>query len=376
VNNNYSQHTLESYARDLLIFELFLDHYNIKFESLNKLHISEYKGYLRTAQHSDDLDVLKMKLRNKKNDSTNTHKAKNDQEEEIMSEESSKNDDLDQETDLILGKALMTKVLQKSRSKASKRRGGDTDGLNSRSINRMLSSIRSFLGFLIEIDETVPIPPEAITMVKTEKRESHVAEFHELIKLIEAPDEYETKQKVKYRNRAILELLFSTGMRISELTNLDIEDLNYDPARKKIEDNKIYVYGKGKKQRYVYMTERAITFLERYLSSREDDFPALFIPYRGQRVNEIELDSIRISQRYVQSIIKRYRKLVGISIPTTPHSLRHGFATYLAEEGANPAAIQHLLGHESLQTTTRYVHSSDRFAEQTHQKFHPLKDKE
>jgi site-specific recombinase XerD len=71
--------------------------------------------------------------------------------------------------------------------------------------------------------------------------------------------------------------------------------------------------------------------------------------------------------------MKKYRKLLSIAIPTTPHSLRHGFATYLAEQGANPAAIQRLLGHESLQTTTRYVHASDKFAAESHQKFHPLK---
>jgi len=71
--------------------------------------------------------------------------------------------------------------------------------------------------------------------------------------------------------------------------------------------------------------------------------------------------------------MKKYRKLLGIVIPTTPHSLRHGFATYLAEQGANPAAIQKLLGHESLQTTTRYVHASDKYAQETHKKYHPLK---
>ncbi len=79
-----------------------------------------------------------------------------------------------------------------------------------------------------------------------------------------------------------------------------------------------------------------------------------------------------MSPNMIQLIIRKYRMLLGIVVPTTPHSFRHGFATYLAEEGASPAAIQILLGHESLHTTDRYVHASDRFAEDTHKRFHPL----
>jgi len=103
---------------------------------------------------------------------------------------------------------------------------------------------------------------------------------------------------------------------------------------------------------------------------RKDDHPALFIPYRGSRVGTKDA---RISDVYLQSKIKEYREKLGINVPTSAHSLRHGFATYLAEQGANPAAIQILLGHESLDTTTRYVHASDHFAEAQHKKFHPLK---
>jgi len=127
--------------------------------------------------------------------------------------------------------------------------------------------------------------------------------------------------------------------------------------------------GKGKKQRFVYLTERAMEHLNRYLTSRRDTFPALFIPYSGRNVKNQQK---RISTNYLQEKIKDYREKLKINVPTSAHSLRHGFATYLAEEGASPAAIQILLGHESLDTTTRYVHASDRFAQETHRKFHPL----
>ncbi|KKQ77997.1 hypothetical protein A3B42_00225 [Candidatus Daviesbacteria bacterium RIFCSPLOWO2_01_FULL_38_10] len=96
---------------------------------------------------------------------------------------------------------------------------------------------------------------------------------------------------------------------------------------------------------------------------------ALFVPTKGRNITKVQR---RISTNYLQQRIKRYREKLKINPPTSAHSLRHGFATYLAEEGASPAAIQILLGHESLNTTTRYVNVSDRFAEEAHKKYHPL----
>jgi len=96
----------------------------------------------------------------------------------------------------------------------------------------------------------------------------------------------------------------------------------------------------------------------------------MFVPYRG-RNNQARAK--KISTNYLQFKIKKYRELLFINIPISAHTLRHGFATYLAENGANPAAIQILLGHESLDTTTRYVHASDKYAEKSHTKFHPLR---
>jgi site-specific recombinase XerD len=240
----------------------------------------------------------------------------------------------------------------------------------------MLSALRSYLRFLIDSDQqNIPIPPDAIKMVKTERKESQVAELDELIKLIESPEIYEKKENIKFRNRAILELLFSSGMRISELINLNRDDLKIS-QNEEIDESKIYILGKGKKQRFVYLTPRAKSFLERYLHTRKDDYQALFIPYRGLRSGTKDTYQVRLSNNYVQAKIKQYRKLVGIVVPTSAHSLRHGFATYLAEKGASPVAIQRLLGHESLQTTSKYMHSSDKYAEQVHNKYHPLKNVE
>lgn len=234
--------------------------------------------------------------------------------------------------------------------------------LSAGSINRNLSSLRSYLSFLIEMNEYVPVPPEAIKLLKMPRKHARVAEFDALVSLIESPMQFERDTIIALRNRAMLETLFSTGMRISELLSLDRNRLDAS--------GKIFIRGKGKKERFVYLTDRAQKHITAYLKTRTDDFPALFIPYRGRNA---EQRTGRISPNYLQMKIKKYRELLGINVPTSAHSLRHGFATYAAEQGANPAALQILLGHESLHTTTRYVHASDRYAEKTHRQFHPLK---
>jgi integrase/recombinase XerC len=244
--------------------------------------------------------------------------------------------------------------------------------LSDNSVNRMLSSLRSYLSFLVDMDIQVPVSPTAIKMIKAEKKEKQVAEFDELVKLIECPEHFEEDPIVKIRNRAILELIFSTGMRISEVVNLNMDQLKLQ--NKKFMDNKLYILGKGKKQRFVYLTERAILHLEHYFNLRSDEFPAVFLPTKGTRKATENPYIVRLSQNYIQMKIKEYRIKLGINVPTSAHSLRHGFATYIAERGANPAAIQKLLGHASLQTTSKYVHESDKFAEKTHREFHPLQE--
>jgi site-specific recombinase XerD len=236
--------------------------------------------------------------------------------------------------------------------------------LGSFSINRTLSSLRSFLKFLIDMDYRSPISPEVIKLVKNIKKHPRVSELEEIVKIIEFPSTFEKNKKIALRNRAIFEMFFSTGMRISELVNLRKNQID--------KTGRIFIRGKGKKERFVYLTDRARKHLNAYLEVRGlTDSPYLFIPYRGKNNKK---EDKKISTNYLQYKIKKYRELLGINIPISCHSIRHAFATYLAENGANPAAIQTLLGHESLDTTTRYVHTSDRYAEKTVRQFHPLKD--
>ncbi len=235
--------------------------------------------------------------------------------------------------------------------------------LQSGSINRVLVSLRRYLAYLIDMDHPTSVVPGSIKLLRMEKKHPQIAEFKELVTLIESPMKFEKDELVALRNRAALETLFASGMRISELISLKKVQLD--------KSGKIFITGKGRKQRFIYLTERAKKHIDNYLIKRDDDSPYLFIANRGLNTGNLKK---HISPNYLQMKIKQYRELLGINVPTSAHSLRHGFATYLAEQGANPAAIQILLGHESLDTTTRYVHASDKYAEESHKKFHPLKN--
>ncbi|MDQ6986013.1 MAG: tyrosine-type recombinase/integrase [Candidatus Dojkabacteria bacterium] len=330
-NDNYSRQTLKNYSRDLEIFSSFLYYIEKTFDEIEKVDIIEYKGFLRDINYIPILHSY------------------------------NKGEDLSQET------------IDKAKNDISEKKRAMYKGqLSDNSVNRMLSALRSYLTFLEDIDKPGPIPANAIKMIKTEKKEKQVAELEDLIRLIEFPTDFESNVKVKKRNRAILELIFSTGMRISEAVNLDRDKIKIIDG--KIADNKMYIQGKGKKERFVYLTDRSIHYLQEYLDTRKDEYPAMFIPNKGTRRATENPYIVRLSQNYIQMKIADYRKRIGIILPTSAHSLRHGFATYIAEEGANPAAIQRLLGHSSLQTTSRYVHASDKFAEKSHRENHPLRE--
>lgn len=267
-----------------------------------------------------------------------------------------------------VGKVIVNqyKAYLNSIDRRTAKKQSDGGKLNSFSVNRHLSSLRSYLRYLIEMDFPTPIPPEVVKLIKQERKHPRVPELNDIVRLIEAPSTFEKNKTIAARNRTMLEMLFSTGMRISELIGLNRQQID--------ESGRIFIRGKGKKERFVYLTPRAYHHLKDYLCLRTDNCDALFIPYRGRNTSSETKNKKRISSNYLQNRIKRYRELLRINVPISAHTLRHGFATYLAEQGANPAAIQILLGHESLDTTTRYVHASDRYAEKTHSDFHPLKN--
>ena len=278
--------------------------------------------------------------------------------EEFLNDSNFDFDKIDKKTILNYKAYLVSRDRKTAKSQLGKKK------LASFSINRMLSAIRSYLKYLIDMDYKTPISPSEIKLVKTERKHPRVSEFEEVTKLIESPTRFEKNKIIALRNRAILETVFSTGMRISELINLKKEQID--------KTGRIFIRGKGKKERFVYLTPRAQKHIKNYLEIRgEANSSYLFVPYRGKNVHQKDK---KISPNYLEERVKKYRELLGLNIPISVHGIRHAFATYLAESGANPAAIQILLGHESLDTTTKYVHASDRYAERIHRKYHPLKE--
>ena len=309
-----------------------------------------------TLPHLDDF-LLNLQTNNLSQETLYNYERDLDVFENFLNEEGVEFDDINKKT-ILNYKAYLTSIDRKT---PKKQKG--IKKLSSYSINRMLSVLRSYIKYLIDMDYESPLSPESIKLLKTERKHPRVSEFEEIKKLIESPTEFEKNKLIGLRNRAMLEVLFSTGMRISELLNFKLDQID--------KTGRIFIRGKGKKERFVYLTPRAQKHLNNYLDERTDDSSFVFIPYSGSKVKE---KNKKITPSYLQRKIKQYREILGINIPLSAHSLRHGFATYLAESGANPAAIQILLGHESLDTTTRYVHASDRYARKIHKKYHPLKE--
>lgn len=232
------------------------------------------------------------------------------------------------------------------------------------SINRTLSALRAYLRYLADSDYGSPLVSENIKLLQLQKRNIKHAKTDDLIKLIESPTRLESNKKVGLRNMAMLEVLFSTGIRLSELLNLKRDQIN--------KSGEILISNKHKGERLVYLTHRAKSIVEKYLSSRLDDSPYVFIPYSGKHAS----DKIKqITPSYLQRKIKEYRERLMIDSPISAQWLTtDGFANYLVEQNLNPRPIKSISAHESLDTTTRYVQASDRYAQKIHKKYHPLKE--
>src|SRR3989344_7019350 len=225
-----------------------------------------------------------------------------------------------------------------------------------------LVSLRAFLKYLIVEEGLDIISPEKILLGKAEERVPKVLDEKQLKKLFEVQD---LNKKSGLRDRAILETLFSTGMRVSELIKLDIDDINLDSGE-------FTVVGKGRKVRTVYLSDSAISWLRRYLSTRNDSYKPLFLRYSGKRMEEQDFDgeSLRLTVRSVQRLVKKYVLRAGIAVDATPHTLRHTFATGLLSEGADLRSVQELLGHSNVSTTQIYTHITNKQLRDVHSKFH------
>lgn len=242
-----------------------------------------------------------------------------------------------------------------NRQKGSKV-GGRTEPMKRRTQNYYLIALRAFLKYLRQRDVQA-LNPERIELAKVPERSLDLISSAELARLRAAPD---TKTIEGKRDRAILELLFSTGLRISELCGLSIDDVD-------LTRDEFSVRGKGDKVRVVFLSGTAREALQTYLKARKDLDDALFIRY-GRKANDG--GELRIHPRAVQRLLKTYAAKAGITRKVTPHVIRHSFATDLLQNGADIRSVQALLGHASINTTQVYTHVTDKHLREVHKKFH------
>ena len=223
-----------------------------------------------------------------------------------------------------------------------------------------LIALRGFLKYLAKRG-IHSLDPSLVDLPRAAKKQVTFLHFDEVERLLaEIPIDTETG----LRDRAIIELLFSGGLRVSELCNLNRDSINL--ARREF-----MVRGKGKKDRPIFIDQTTTDHLEEYLSARSDTLPALFLNNSSnQNIPDTSGDFRRLSPRSIERIIQKYARLAGITKHVTPHTLRHSFATDLLMNGADLRSVQSLLGHANIATTQIYTHITDPHLKEVHEKFH------
>ena len=223
-----------------------------------------------------------------------------------------------------------------------------------------LIALRSFLVYCSKRD--IPtLTPEKIELPKVRKKQVTFLDGDELLRLIDMVD---VQTVIGLRDRAILELLFSSGLRVSELTNLNRDHIN-------LKRGEFMVRGKGQKDRPVFVSPEATEWLAEYLKTRQDDATPLFIRYSGvAQDSDAKGEHLRLSPRSVQRMVAHYALAAGITKKVSPHTLRHSFATDLLMNGADLRSVQSMLGHSNIATTQVYTHVTDPHLKEVHRRFH------
>lgn len=227
--------------------------------------------------------------------------------------------------------------------------------------NYHIIALRAFLKWCIKNDHDT-LAPEKIDLSKIPERSVEYLNRDELERLFEAIKGRDIRS---LRDRAILETLYSTGLRVSELTSLNRDQVD-------LERLEFMVRGKGKKNRIVFLSERAAEAISEYMAFRDDNFKPLFLNYgRGRKTDDVLNDEKRrLSTVMIQYLVRQYARKAGIIKKVTPHVLRHSFATELLINGADIRSVQEMLGHASITTTQIYTHLTNKRLKEIHEKFH------
>lgn len=233
------------------------------------------------------------------------------------------------------------------------------DSLSPTTQSYHLIALRSFLGYLSKRG-VGSLTPEKIELPKVKRKQVTFLGDDEVARLLSA---IPTDSPAGLRDRAIVELLFSSGLRVSELCNLNRGHLNLGRGE-------FMVRGKGQKDRPVFISPEATEWLAAYLRSRLDTAEPLFIRYSGARASDLRGEALRLTPRSVQRLVSSYARAAGITKHVSPHTMRHSFATDLLMNGADLRSVQTMLGHSNIATTQVYTHVTDPHLKEVHRRFH------
>lgn len=260
----------------------------------------------------------------------------------------------------MLVEELILKDITKYRLFLSRFTGEKGDSLSRTTQAYHVIALRSWFKWMSKQDIKV-LSPEKIDLPKGESKSLKFLNIEQIERMMNQP---RLSSKVGLRDRAILETLFSTGLRVSELVSLNREQIN-------MEKREFGVIGKGRKMRVVFLSHRAVEWLKRYLDTREDSWRPVFIRYSRKRESiTTDGENMRLSVRSVQRAVEKYRKKARLPIPITPHGIRHSFATDLLSKGAGLREVQEMLGHKNVSTTQIYTHVTNPQLRKVHDKYH------
>lgn len=234
-----------------------------------------------------------------------------------------------------------------------------SDELSKNTQNYHLIALRSFLKYCAKRD-LPSLSPDKIELAHTTRQQVSFLSKDELERLFAQP---KAEQIIGLRDRAILELLFSSGLRVSELVGLDRDHIN-------LKRREFSVRGKGQKDRPVFLSQSAVDWISQYLDKRTDNAKPLFIRYSGTKKVNLSGNYYRLTVRSVQRLISRYALMAGITKHVSPHTMRHTFATDLLMNGSDLRSVQAMLGHSNISTTQIYTHVTDQHLKKVHEEFH------
>lgn len=254
---------------------------------------------------------------------------------------------------------ITTEVVRKYRLWLNRYRNDQGDELSTITQSYHLIALRGFLSYLVKRD-VKSLSPEKIELPRVARKQVTFLHFDEVQRLI---DQIDTTTEQGLRDRAIIELLFSSGLRVSELVNLNRDHIN-------TKRREFMVRGKGQKDRPVFISQTSANWVEQYLDSRQDSLIPLFISYSHNSEPDNSGDYRRLSARSIQRMVGKYARLAGITKHVSPHTMRHSFATDLLMNGADLRSVQSMLGHSNISTTQVYTHVTDQHLKEVYEKYH------